>query len=71
MADHSTGEDNKVDISLGHVTRHCLLHALVVIEAAISQVRTYVQKSTCVYCVHTYVRMYCLFGCVYVSLVHA
>ena len=31
-------DEIKVDITLGHVGRHCILHALTVIEAAISQV---------------------------------
>ena len=35
-------DEIKVDITLGHVGRHCILHALTVIEAAISQVCLYV-----------------------------
>ena len=31
-------DEIKVDITLGHVGRHCILHALTVIEAVISQV---------------------------------
>ena len=31
-------DEIKVDITLGHVGRHCILHSLTVIEAAISQV---------------------------------
>jgi len=31
-------DEIKVDITLGHVARHCLYHALTVIEAAIAQV---------------------------------
>ena len=41
----TTDDEIKVDITLGHVARHCILHALTVIEAAIAQV--------CSVCVHT------------------
>ena len=41
-------DEIKVDITLGHVGRHCILHALTVIEAAISQVCVYVCVCVCV-----------------------
>ena len=37
----------KADIILSHVGRHCILHALTVIEAAISQ---FVRPSVCSFC---------------------
>ena len=40
-------DEIKVDITLGHVGRHCILHALTVIEAAISQVCSSVYVSVC------------------------
>ena len=47
-------DEIKVNITLGHVGRHCILHALTVIEAAISQVCS----SVCV----------CVFVCVCVRV---
>ena len=41
-------DELKVDITLGHVGRHCILHALTVIEAAISQVYLSVCMCVCV-----------------------
>ena len=40
-------DEIKVDITLGHVGRHCILHALTVIEAAVSQVCSSVCLSMC------------------------
>ena len=54
-------DEIKVNITLGHVGRHCILHALTVIEAAISQVCS----SVCV-CVSVSVCM-CLCVCPYLS----
>jgi len=36
--DEITTDEVKVDITLGHVARHCIFHACSVIEAAIAQV---------------------------------
>ena len=47
-------DEIKVDITLGHVGRHCILHALTVIEAAISQVCSSICDSVSVLiCVHS------------------
>ena len=59
MADDSIDEVKDVEVTLGHVERHCILHALTVIEAAISQVGPCVRPCVlcmCMYyvCVHTY-----------------
>ena len=54
-------DEIKVDITLGHVGRHCILHALTVIEAAISQVCLYVCVSVCLslsICVHVFMCMH-------------
>jgi len=34
----TTDDKVKVDITLGYVARHCIFHALIVIEAAVAQV---------------------------------
>ena len=47
-------DEIKVDITLGHVGRHCILHALTVIEAAVSQVCSSVCLSMCLdICLYT------------------
>ena len=56
-------DEIKVDITLGHVGRHCILHALTVIEAAISQVCS----SIYVYCLYTFVCQ-CVIVCVYMCV---
>jgi len=48
--DEIKADEVKVDITLGHVARHCIFHACSVIEAAIAQV-SHRLECVCVVCV--------------------
>ena len=67
-------DEIKVDITLGHVGRHFILHALTVIEAAISQVCLSICDSVSVslhcICVHSggYVCMSLLRACMHMCV---
>ena len=70
-------DEIKVDVTLGHVGRHCILHALTVIEAAISQVCSslclslYVLTLVCVLTVLHVLYVCCVLVHIICTYVHA